>query len=234
MAVVKLRYSRSKPQMKAHLRYIMHRRGEREGSITRTLFDKDGLSDKQAVYNLIDSASRGTLFYKIMLNFDPVREDTYKDLDIQHITRQTISHLGRLLGRDLQFVATVHNADHTPLRHVHGFFLVQGRLSREKFRELRKTAYKSANREARLLRAARDRVMQNPRYRSLTRHHAYMQSLRKARAAMPHKRRSLQSGCSSCGYGQLTGIAINRIFCPNCNASLKPNLSQRRRFDLAR
>ena len=133
MAVVKLRYSRSKPQIKAHLRYIIHRRGEREGAITRTLFDKDGLADKQAVYKLIDSAGRGTLFYKIMLNFDPVREDTYKDLDIQHITRQTISHLGKLLGRDLQFVATVHNADHTPLRHVHGFFLVQGRLSREKF-----------------------------------------------------------------------------------------------------
>jgi hypothetical protein len=80
MAVVKLKYIRGKQQIKAHLRYITHRRGETREKITRLLFGKDGLTDKRATYEMIDSVKRGTTFFKIMISPDPRQEDTYKDL----------------------------------------------------------------------------------------------------------------------------------------------------------
>jgi predicted nucleotidyltransferase len=39
MAVVTLKYIRNKGQIKAHLRYITHRRGEAGDKITRALFN---------------------------------------------------------------------------------------------------------------------------------------------------------------------------------------------------
>src|SRR5947209_6519685 len=98
MAVVKLKYLRARPQIKKHLRYITHRRGSDGHTITRPLFGSNGLTDKRTVYNLIDSAPRGTVFYKFMINFHPVKEDTSKDLDVEHITRQTIRALEKELG----------------------------------------------------------------------------------------------------------------------------------------
>jgi hypothetical protein len=74
MAVVTLKYIKSKPQIKAHLRYITHRRGETRERITRLLFGRDGLTDKRAAYEMIDSGKRGTAFFKIMISPDPVKE----------------------------------------------------------------------------------------------------------------------------------------------------------------
>jgi hypothetical protein len=71
MAVVKLKYVRHRIQVKKHLRYITHRRGREEGRVTRTLFSADGLTDKRTIYDLINSAKRGTVFYKLMINLDP-------------------------------------------------------------------------------------------------------------------------------------------------------------------
>ena len=102
-----------------------------------------------------------------MISPDPRQEDNYKDLDLQLVTRQTMLKLEKQLGRHFQFVATVHN-DHKPHRHVHGIFLLQGRLSKEEFRALAKTAYKTDTHSARLQRKARDRVREHLRYRSLT------------------------------------------------------------------
>jgi predicted Zn-ribbon and HTH transcriptional regulator len=239
MAVVKLRYIRSKSQIKKHLRYITHRRGEDGATITRPLFDNTGLTDKRAVYELIDAAARGTAFFKLMISPDPGKEDTRKDLDLARITRKTIGDLEKLLGRRLQFVATVHSADHTDKRHIHGFFLLQGRLSREKFRALRQVAYQTAGREARLQRKARDRIAENPRYRSLTRYHTFMRSLRRVRNVRKRTSskllsRSVQAVCTACGYGYMTGIPNYRIICPKCHARLKPNLSRRFRLALQR
>ena len=63
MAVVTLKYIRSKDAIKAHLRYITHRRGQEEQEkITRDLFNKWGFTEKDAVYRLFDSAGRGTVF----------------------------------------------------------------------------------------------------------------------------------------------------------------------------
>src|SRR4051812_27248033 len=115
MAVVRLKYLQARPQLKRHLRYITHRRGGEEGGVTRQLFGSAGMTDKRSIYERIDVAPRGTVFYKFMINPDPKREDTYKDLDLEHMARQTILVLERKLGFSLPFVAVIHPADHTPL-----------------------------------------------------------------------------------------------------------------------
>jgi predicted Zn-ribbon and HTH transcriptional regulator len=218
MAVVRLKYIRGKQQIKAHLRYITHRRGKTQEKITRLLFGRDGLTDKRAAYEMIDSPKRGTAFFKVMISPDPRREDTYRDLDLQHITRQTIKRIEKQLGRHFQFVATVHN-DHTPYRHVHGIFLLQGRLSKEEFRALAKTAYKTATYSARLQRKAQDRVRQNARYRTLN------QSVSAPRRWRSIKPIRLQPACQSCGYGQFTGIPIYLSHCPVCHRRLSRGLT---------
>ena len=234
MAVVKLRYLRNRDQLKRHVRYITHRAGETPGKITRPLFDNVDDTDKQATYRLIDEAPKGTLFYKLMLNFHPVTEDTYKDLDLQHITRQTILALTKELGRNLQFVATIHNADHSPLRHVHGFFLVTGRLSKAQFLTLRQTAYKTANRQAWLQRSARDRVLQHPRLRTLSQNRALSQPQHTERQGRSVKPLPMQPSCAHCGYGGRAGIPGYKIFCPSCHALLKGNQTRAIRLVLYR
>jgi hypothetical protein len=74
---------------KASVRYIQRRRGRGGGR----LFGSDGLTDKHAVYSLIDASRRGTVLYTCILSPDPAKEDTDKDLDVEHITRQTIHAL---------------------------------------------------------------------------------------------------------------------------------------------
>jgi predicted Zn-ribbon and HTH transcriptional regulator len=218
MAVVRLKYIRGKEQIKAHLRYITHRRGKTQEKITRLLFGRDSLTDKRAAYEMIDSAKRGTAFFKIMISPDPMKEDTHKDLDLHHITRQTIKRIEKQLGRHFQFVATVHN-DHTPHRHVHGIFLLQGRLSKEEFRALQKTAYRTATQQAHLQRKAQDRVRQNPRFRSLN------QSVSTSRRWRSIKPLRFQPACQSCGYGQFTGIPIYLSHCPVCHRRLSRGLA---------
>jgi hypothetical protein len=39
-------------------------------------------------------------------------------------------------GDSVPFVATIHD-DHTLLRHVHGFFIVEGRLNKEEFAKIK-------------------------------------------------------------------------------------------------
>jgi predicted RNA-binding Zn-ribbon protein involved in translation (DUF1610 family) len=239
MAVVTLKYLKARPQLKAHLRYITHRRGREEGRITRPLFGSAGMTDKRSVYERIDAARRGTVFYKFMINLDPKREDTYKDLDLEHITRQTILALERQFGLALPFAAVIHPADHTPLRHVHGIFLLPKRLSKEAFRTLRQVAWTSATAQARLQRRARDRVLENPRSRSLPlsqlargyREHTQAirqrqpvsarRSIRLARRfGRGYKPPRLQRGCSHCGFGLTTGVSAVLSVCPQCGRGL--------------
>jgi hypothetical protein len=226
MAVVKLKYIRHRSQLKRHLRYITHRRGSEEGKITRALFTSDGLTDKRAVYDLIDTARRGTVFYKLMINLDPRQEDTRKDLDLEHITRQTIRALERNLGLTLPFAAVVHPADHTALRHVHGMFLLPNRVSKDAFRALRQIAWTTATTQARLQKCARESVLGNPRYAALFRNQLRTKA-QKPRQTVRLKQRGvvsraprLQTGCRSCGFGLLTGISAFLSRCPHCGRGI--------------
>jgi hypothetical protein len=220
MAVVKLKYIRNRAQIKAHLRYITHRAGESQEKITRPLFNETGLTEKQATYRMIDAAKRGTLFYKMMISPDGKREDAYKDLDLQSVTRRTVQAIEKRIGIRVRFVATVHN-DHTLLRHVHGFFLISKRLTKEEFKSLALTARQGASLEARLQRKAQDRVRQHPRYRSLA------QSVRLARQGRGVRPPRTQPACASCGYGEFTGIPSYLSHCPACHKRLRRERAER-------
>ena len=222
---------RGKARTKAHLRYITHRRGSDGKIITRALFDGYGLTEKRTFYEAIDSAKRGTLFYKIMISPDPSREDTNKDLDLQHITRQTILSLEKRLRLSLRFIAAVHNADHTPLRHIHGIFLLPGRLSSEEFYAIRRIAWMAATHEARLQRRLYERVRENPRYRRLVQYRTQTQSIYARRRGRGRRPLRMQGGCSQCGYGSFTGIPYYFSLCPVCRAPLRQYQRQRLRLE---
>jgi hypothetical protein len=214
MAIVKAKYIRGKSRIKAHLRYIVHRRAEQGESITRPLFDRNGALTKLQAYELIDAAKRGAVFHTFIFNFHPVKEDTHKDLNLWEITRKTLAYIKTQYGDNVPFVATIHN-DHTPLRHVHGFFIVEGRLSREEFAKI-KGLWKIATAETRRQRRRLDRMRENARYKKLiTMIEKYHQSRQQGRQRGSKSIR-MQPACANCGYGQFTGIPFYFLICPSC------------------
>src|SRR5919202_1103262 len=168
MAIVKLKYVRGRAAMRAHLRYIIHRPGKEQGRVTRELFHHNYLSvSKQEAYDLINNAPRGTIFYKMTINFHPLREDTHKDLDLQHIASLTVREMQARIGRIVPFIATIHDGHaRTALRHIHAICLVQGRLCKEDFAKL-KTLWQTVTSEVRLQRRIRDRVQERHQTRFL-------------------------------------------------------------------
>src|SRR5687768_9190744 len=165
MAIVKAKYLRSKPRIKAHLRYITHRRGLDVGRITRPLFGRDGALSKPQIYEMIDAARRGAFFHKFVINFHPTREDTRKDLNLWDLTRKTLEQIKTQFGKSVPFIATIHD-DHTFLRHIHGFFIVEGRLSKEEFAKI-KGLWKIASVETWHQRKRLDRMRQSRRFKKL-------------------------------------------------------------------
>lgn len=213
MAIVKVKYTRSRPKIKAHLRYISHRPGREGEKISRRLFDLEGLSDKDQAYRLIDDAPRGSVFFKTILSPDPKREDSFKDLDLQHITRKTIRQLQEQLGKQVQFITTIHD-DHAPHRHVHGILIMQGRLSREYFKLLRDTATQEAKFQRRTLDLARENL------KSLFRNRGEREWQPRGRSA-PAKTRT----CPECGV-LLSKYAYE---CFNCGSPLRREFGSQRK-----
>src|SRR5436305_11809867 len=106
MAIVKLTYTRGRAAIKAHLRYIVHQPGKEREKLTRELFQHHYLRvTKQYAYALMNAAPKGTVFYKMVINFHPLKEDTNKDLDLQHITSLTVREMQLRLGRSVPFIA---------------------------------------------------------------------------------------------------------------------------------
>jgi hypothetical protein len=102
------------------------------------------------------------------INFHPLKEDTHKDLDLQHIASLTVREMQVRLGRSVPFIATIHDGhEKTDLRHIHAICLVQGRVSRKDFAKL-KTLWQTATAEVRLQRRMRDRFQELHRTRFLT------------------------------------------------------------------
>ena len=136
MAIVKAKYIRGKARIKAHLRYITHRRGMDGGRITRPLFGRDGALSKQQIYDMIDAASRGAVFHKFVINFHPVKEDTRKDLNLWEITRKTLEHIKTQFGDSVPFVATIHD-DHTLFAISTAFSLLKADSAKRNLRKSR-------------------------------------------------------------------------------------------------
>src|SRR5688572_10468319 len=222
MAIVKARYVRGKSRIKAHLRYIIHRRGMEGERITRPLFGKDGPFSKQHIYDMIDAARRGAVFQKFVINFHPVKEDTRKDLNLWEITRKTLEQIKTKFGNSVPFIATIHD-DHTLLRHIHGFFIVEGRLPREEFAKI-KGLWKVASAEAWRQRNRLDRMHKSLRYQKLL---PLIENYKRKRAQGRGGRMRdirMQPACQNCGFGRFTGIPFYALTCPSC----KQWLTQRR------
>src|SRR5918995_1039391 len=166
MAIVKAKHIRGKARIKAHLRYITHRRGAEGERMSRPLFGRDGPLSKLQIYEMIDAVRRGAVFHKFVINFHPVKEDTRKDLNLWDLTRKTLEQIKTKFGDSVPFVATIHD-DHTLLRHVHGFFIVEGRLSKEEFKKI-KGLWKVASAEVRKQRKRLNRMHTSLGYQKLT------------------------------------------------------------------
>jgi hypothetical protein len=214
MAIVKARYVRGKPRIKAHLRYITHRRGVEGERMTRQLFGRDGALSKQQIYDMIDASARGAVFHKFVINFHPLKEDTRKDLNLWEVTRNTLEQIKTQFGEAVPFAATIHD-DHTALRHVHGFFIVEGRLSKEEFGKIR-GLWKVASFEARRQRGRLDRMRSSLRFKKLL---PLIENYKRKRGEGRRGRGRdirMQPACGRCGYGQFTGIPSYRLTCPSC------------------
>jgi hypothetical protein len=117
---------------KDNVRYIQHRAGKDKERVMRPLFTSDGPMTRLEAYQFIDEAPKGTKFFTVIINPDPEKEDTHKDLDMRQITRttmQTIEEIIRSQGitTPVVWVAAVHD-DHTDKNHVHALAAIQGRL----------------------------------------------------------------------------------------------------------
>jgi len=139
MAIVKLKYTRSRAKVKAHIRYITHRPSLEGKRQTRRLFTEAGQTDKNRAYQMVDEARRGSIFFKLVLSPDPRREDPNHTLDLWRLTRETLQALSQRLNIPLKFIGVEH-ADHTPNRHVHIVFSLSTRLSKEDIAALRSAA----------------------------------------------------------------------------------------------
>ena len=214
MAIVKAKYVRGKSRIKAHLRYITHRRGIDGERMNRPLFGRDGGLSKLQIYDMIDTAKRGAVFHKFVINFHPVKEDTRKDLNLWEITLKTLEHIKTKFGDSVPFVATIHD-DHTALRHVHGFFMVEGRLSKEEFSKVR-GLWKVASLEVRRQRRRLDGMHASRGYKKLLPLiEKYKRKHRQGRGGGGRTIRT-QPACQHCGYGGMSGMPSYLLTCPVC------------------
>ena len=214
MAIVKAKHIRGKARIKAHLRYITHRRGAEGERMSRPLFGRDGTLSKPQIYEMIDTTRRGAVFHKFVFNFHPVKEDTRKDLNLWELTRKTLEQIKTQFGESVPFVATIHD-DHTLLRHIHGFFIVDGRVSKEEFAKI-KGLWKIASAEAWRQRRRLDRMRKSLRFQKLLPLiEKYKRQHQQGRGGRMRTIR-MQPACQNCGYGGRYGMPAYFLTCPVC------------------
>jgi hypothetical protein len=129
-------------KIKATIRYIEHRPGKEGAKITRTLFNRDGACSRINAYTMIDSAEKGSVFFRFVLSPDPKLEDTQKDLNLWEITDKTMQSLEERLQKQVHYVAAEHND--TNSRHVHVVLVVKDKLFTQDFKALAQKATEQA------------------------------------------------------------------------------------------
>jgi hypothetical protein len=136
MAVVKTHYERRGKKGNAwaieNVKYIQHRPGKDNERVMRPLFTSDGPMTRLDANQFIYEAPKGTKFFSVIINPDPVKENPNQDLDMRAIARttmQTIEEIMRSQGitTPINWVAAIHD-DHTDKHHVHALAAIQGRL----------------------------------------------------------------------------------------------------------
>ena len=230
MAIVKANYVKrgigEKGRAKATIRYITHRRDRDGHTVTRELFGYDGALTKEQTYKMIDDAQKGTLFYRIIVSPAPKQEDRFRDLDLSDITIHTMLALEERLGKQIQFVAAMHD-DHSPHRHVHTLVLVQGaRLTRDDFQALRHEATEQALSQRRL----RDRTRGHRLRLKLSRGNHLP---RPAQKRLYSSSKPYQSyTCPHCSYHQALPASNRGYRCPSCGLYLRRDRNSK--FSLTR
>jgi hypothetical protein len=184
------------------------------GRITRPLFGRDGPLSKLQIYEMIDAVRRGAVFHKFVINFHPTKEDTRKDLNLWNVTRKTLEQIKTQFGDSVPFIATIHD-DHTLLRHIHGFFIVEGKLPKEEFTKI-KGLWKIASAEAWRQRTRLDRMRKSHHYKKLL--PLIEQYKRKHQQGRGGRMRTIrmQPACQHCGYGGMNGMPAYLLACPVC------------------
>ncbi len=140
-AIIKATFTKARGAAKANIRYIQHRKGLDGHKATRELFGAEGGLERVQAYQMIDTAEKGTVFFRIIIS-PPQLEESHKDL--AEITSQAMRHLTERIGKEVPYIAAAHAADHTPYHHVHCLALVQGRLNTQDFSALRERATQAA------------------------------------------------------------------------------------------
>jgi hypothetical protein len=143
MAVIKANYVRrgkvGNAKAKENVRYIQHRPDKDKEPVMRPLFTNDGPMTRLEVYQFIDEAPKGTHFYTIIINPDPEKEDTHKDLDMRQIAITTMQSIEDIVKTPVTWVAAVHD-DHTDKNHVHALAAVNRRLDTPALNKIRDAA----------------------------------------------------------------------------------------------
>jgi hypothetical protein len=146
MAVVKTHYERrgkvGNAKAKDTVRYIQHRTGKDNERVMRPLFTSDGPMTRLEAYQFIDEAPKGTKFFTFIINPDPEKEDTHKDLDMRALTITTMQTIEEIVGTPVIWVAAVHD-DHTDKNHVHALASIQGRIDKPDLDQIREATTKA-------------------------------------------------------------------------------------------
>jgi hypothetical protein len=141
---------------KDNVRYIQHRAGKDKERVTRPLFTSDGPMTRLEAYQFIDEAPKGTHFYTIIINPDPEKEDTHKDLDMRQIAITTMQTIAEIVQTPVIWVAAVHD-DHTDKNHVHALAALNRRLDTPELNRIREETTHACLRERRELDRSRER-----------------------------------------------------------------------------
>jgi hypothetical protein len=168
MAVVRTHYKQrgkvGNAWAKENVRYIQHRTGKDNERVMRPLFTSDGPMTRLEAYQFIDEAPKGTKFFTVIINPDPVNENPNRDLDMRAIaqtTMQTIEEIMRSQGitTPINWVAAIHD-DHTDKHHVHALAALQGRLDTPDINRVRKATTEACLEQRRELDRALERQAQ--------------------------------------------------------------------------
>jgi hypothetical protein len=142
MAVIKANYVRrgkvGNAQAKENVRYIQYRPDKDNERVMRPLFTNGGPMTRFEVYQFIDEAPKGTHFYTIIINPDPEKENTHKDLDMRQIAITTMQTISEIVDTPIIWVAAIHD-DHTDKNHVHALAAVNRRLDTPELNLIRET-----------------------------------------------------------------------------------------------
>jgi hypothetical protein len=101
--VIRLNFVRhfEKQKIKATIRYNSHRRGRDGEKMSRQNFGWDRDLEKDEIYQMIDTAPKGTNFFRFKINPDPKTENPAKNLDLRDLTIKFMLKLQELKGQKI-------------------------------------------------------------------------------------------------------------------------------------